>query len=164
VGANNSDLLRLGPAALESIAKANLKQETHTLSAISTDYANRTGTNKIGDAIADATKGQTADEKKMHTGALMNFMQASPADREAALAKLQEVHEKLEEAHPEKFKNLGKRLEEKKAETNTAEKTAKKENATTGAKDAKANIKEVKANAEETKKGTTKSRLLATLD
>jgi hypothetical protein len=129
VGANNSDLLRLGPAALESIAKANLKQETHTLSAkearFSTDYANRTGTNKIGDAIADATKGQTPNEKKMHNGALMNFMQASPADREAASAKLQEVHKKLEEAHPEKFKNLGKRLEEK-AETNTAEKTAKK--------------------------------------
>jgi hypothetical protein len=131
--ANNADLLRLGPTAIDSIAQAHLRSEIYSgLNQTAgftaknvvtmTDYANRTATdaNKLGKAITDANDGLSPEEKKLHNGALLKFMDAKDApDREPASTKLHDAQKKLEETHPEKaetFKKLDKLLEEKKAE------------------------------------------------
>lgn len=172
--ANNRELLQLGPAAIESIAQANLNRETYSrltndasFSAKNvvtiTDYANRTGTdaNKIGNAIADANDGLTPEEKKRHNGALLKFMDArKPEEQQAAKANLQEVQKTLEGTHPEKsekFKKLDKQLEEKKAQVRA-------ENSATQSKEAKVSPEDAKADSKGAKQAATKSQLLATLD
>lgn len=133
--ANNRDILRLGPAAIETLGKARLQRETWQRLRTDggmvpaqivnmADYANRTGVdaNKLGNAITDVNKGLSEVEKKAHNEALDKYWEKhkkanSDAEREAAKQELDKFHKGMTNGRPglkPKIDELNKALEPKK--------------------------------------------------
>jgi hypothetical protein len=114
--ANNPDLLRLGPSALQVLADSHLRQSVYNRMTAPAEggltprevvsiarWAKDNGrdANELGNAISDVNKGLNSDEKKQHNAAIMGVVQAKPPEQAEAKRKYKQTMDDLAVKHPE---------------------------------------------------------------
>ncbi|WP_298242025.1 hypothetical protein [uncultured Bradyrhizobium sp.] len=152
--ANNPDLLRLGPAAIQTLAQSHLKEENYKVLKNRLEFSDRDVVagarysnrhhldyNEITTSTDKAVDGLPSEEKKDLVGGVKKLFHCKPEEEAQCKTELNSKVERLKTKHPDKAQQF----EQLQQSLGTRKEAELKERLKTGAKDVRADAKDENA-------------------